>query len=121
VIVDIRSPYDRKRDGIVPGSFHIPVTKLEWRIDIECEWRNHLIGGLETRIILLCDQGFSSALAACRLREIGLNQATDIIDGFKAWCDAGLPTADAPTWRSPKRLEGQWAIDWGPDYKIRKT
>jgi rhodanese-related sulfurtransferase len=96
VLVDIRSDLDRARDGIVPGSLHIPRTVLEWRLDPDSPWRNPHVGGLDRRIVLLCDHGCSSILAAATLAELGFADPGDVIGGFAAWRDAGLPTAPAP-------------------------
>jgi rhodanese-related sulfurtransferase len=111
VLIDVRTPDNRERDGIVPGSLHIPRTVLEWRLDVDSPWRNPHVGGLDTRLIVFCDHGYSSALAAATLREIGFERATDLAGGFAAWREAGLPVADAPTSRPPGQLEGSW----GPD------
>ncbi len=43
-------------------------------------------------MILLCDEGYQSSLAAATLRRFGLD-ATDVIGGFRAWRDAGMPVA----------------------------
>jgi len=42
-------------------------------------------------VIVLCNEGYSSSLAAATLKELGLVNATDIIGGFQAWKAAGLP------------------------------
>jgi rhodanese-related sulfurtransferase len=110
VLVDIRTPDNRRRDGIVPGSLHIPRTVLEWRVDIDSPWRNEHVGGLDRRVIVVCDHGFSSVLAAVVLRELGFARATDVVGGFAAWCADGLPVAAAPDSRPPGP-EGSW----GPD------
>ncbi len=107
LIVDIRSELDRERDGIVPGSLHIPRTVLEWRLAPESAWRNPHVGGLEKRIVLLCDHGFSSVLAAATLVELGFANAGHVVGGFAAWRDAGLPTMPAPQYRrDPTELPG---------------
>ncbi len=54
LLIDIRSDSDRERDGIVPGSLHIPRTVLEWRTDLDSQWRNPYLEGLDQQIILLC-------------------------------------------------------------------
>jgi rhodanese-related sulfurtransferase len=41
-------------------------------------------------VIVLCDEGFQSSLAAATLRRFGLD-AADVIGGFRAWRAAGLP------------------------------
>lgn len=91
LVVDLRSSEERRRRGVVPGSLHVPRTVLEWRLDPESRWRNPHVGGLDSRIILICDHGYSSALAAAGLLELGFARATDVIGGFEAWRDAGLP------------------------------
>ena len=95
LIVDIRSDDERRRDGIVPGSLHLPRTVLEWRIDPESGWSNRHVADTERRLILLCAHGWSSSLAAATLVELGYPDAGDVEGGFEAWLAAGLPTAPA--------------------------
>lgn len=92
LMIDIRSAFDRERDGIVPGSLHIPRTVLEWRLDIDSAWRNPHVGGLDQPIVLLCDHGCSSLLAAATLTDLGFTHVSDVIGGFAAWQEAKLPT-----------------------------
>jgi rhodanese-related sulfurtransferase len=96
LLIDIRSDLDREHDGIVPGSLHIPRTVLEWRLDPDSSWRNPHVGGLHRQILLLCDHGCSSSLAAATLVDLGFERAGDVIGGFAAWREALLPTAPAP-------------------------
>jgi rhodanese-related sulfurtransferase len=96
LLIDIRSELNRERDGIVPGSLHIPRTVLEWRIDLDSEWRNPHVGGVDQRIVLICDHGCSSVLAAATLVDLGFADTADVIGGFAAWRDAGLPTMASP-------------------------
>jgi rhodanese-related sulfurtransferase len=90
-IVDIRATPDE----LVPGSLHIPRTVLEWRLDPDSEWRSPHAPGLAERVLLLCDHGESSSLAAATLHELGFSRAGDIAGGFAAWIDAGLPVVEA--------------------------
>ena len=96
LIIDIRSHDARRDDGIVPGSLHIPRTVLEWRVAPGGEFRNPHVGGLEQRLVLLCDHGCSSALAAATLVDLGFASAGDVIGGFVAWQETGLPVSEAP-------------------------
>jgi len=96
LIVDIRSDDERRRDGIVPGSLHLPRTVLEWRIDPESGWSNRHVADTERRLILLCAHGWSSSLAAATLVDLGYRDAGDVEGGFEAWLASGLPTACAP-------------------------
>ena len=93
LLVDIRTDTNRARDGIIPGSLHLPRTVLEWRVDPDSPWRNPHVGGLDRHLVLVCDHGHSSSLAAATLVRLGFTRATDLIGGFAAWRDAGLPTA----------------------------
>jgi rhodanese-related sulfurtransferase len=106
LIVDIRSERSRERDGIVPGSLHIPRTVLEWRVARDSAWRNPAIVGAGGRLILICDHGCSSVLAAATLAELGFDRTADVIGGFEAWRDAGLPVAAAPPPAPPGELPG---------------
>jgi rhodanese-related sulfurtransferase len=93
LIVDTR--VDRSA-GIVPGSLHVPLSVLQWRVDPDSAWRNPHVGGLDTRLILICDQGESSSLAAASLLELGFSRVGDVVGGFEAWLEAGLPVNEAP-------------------------
>ena len=107
LLIDIRGQVDRERDGIVPGSLHIPRTVLEWRLDPESSWRNPYVDGLDQQIVLMCDHGCSSIFAAATLVELGFARARDVVGGFAAWRDAGLPTAPAPPYlRGPGEHAG---------------
>ena len=106
IIVDIRADTDRMRNGIVPGTLHIPRTVLEWRLDPDSEWRSPYISGLDQPIILLCDHGYSSSLAAATLLDLGFWRVADVIGGFEAWRNAGLPVGTAPPPRPACDLAG---------------
>ena len=90
LIIDIRTPTDRVRDGVIPGSLHLPRTVLEWRVDPASRRAHPAVGGCD-RLVLVCNEGYSSSLAAVALQEIGFENATDIIDGIRGWERAGLP------------------------------
>ena len=96
MIVDIRSDDERRDNGIVPGSLHIPRTVLEWRVDPSSPWHNPHVRGHELRLVLVCSHGFSSSLAAATLVDLGFDRAGDIVGGFEAWCRVGLPVVPAP-------------------------
>jgi rhodanese-related sulfurtransferase len=105
LIVDIRSDDDRRRDGIVPGSLHIPRTVLEWRVDPASGSSNPHVGDRDRRLLLICSHGESSSLAAATLVEMGFGRAGDVSGGFEAWLASDLPTAPAPE-RSDGGLPG---------------
>jgi rhodanese-related sulfurtransferase len=95
VLVDIRSEPQRERDGVVPGALYHPRNVLEWRADPSSGASDPAIAGdLDRRVIVMCDAGYQSSLAAATLQEIGFSNATDLAGGFQAWRAAGLPVED---------------------------
>ncbi len=94
-LIDVRSQDERRRDGVVPGSFHVPRGVLEWRLDPECEFRNPALARVDAHVVLMCAEGYSSSLAAATLQELGFSRATDVVGGFAAWKEAGLPVRPA--------------------------
>jgi rhodanese-related sulfurtransferase len=96
VIVDIRSDSQRERDGTVPGARHVPRNVLEWRCDPACEHRDPALARPDAHIVLLCDEGYQSSLAAATLQQLGIRLATDVEGGFQAWRAEGLPV-DRPS------------------------
>jgi rhodanese-related sulfurtransferase len=117
LLVDIRSEVERERDGIVPGALHVPRTVLEWRLAPDSAWRSPYVGGdPDRRVVLICDHGYSSALAAATLVDLGFARAADVVGGFAAWRDAGLPTAPhVARRRAPEELAGMGPPDAAAD------
>jgi rhodanese-related sulfurtransferase len=88
VIVDTRPVSQRREQGVVPGAVVVCRNVLEWRADGTSEYADPRLVGKD--LIVMCAEGYSSSLAAASLQAIGL-RATDIVGGFDAWRDAGLP------------------------------
>ena len=91
ILVDTRTSEQRTAGGVIPGAKAIGLNVLEWRLDPESDSRVPEATGHDVRVILFCEQGYSSSLAASRLQSLGIHRATDVIGGFEAWRDAGLP------------------------------
>jgi rhodanese-related sulfurtransferase len=91
VVIDVRLEGDRERFGVPPRSIWIPLNVFEWRADPGSIYRDPRMGGTDTHLIVMCAEGYSSSLAAARLLDFGWNKATDVIGGFEAWIEAGLP------------------------------
>jgi rhodanese-related sulfurtransferase len=92
VLVDIRSEKQIADDGAIPGAVHVARNVLEWRLDPACEHRDPRLARLDRRVVVICDEGYQSSLAAVTLIRFGLD-ATDVDGGFRAWRAAGLPVA----------------------------
>ena len=93
VLIDIRSEVQRERDGVVPGSVFFPRNVLEWRCDPASAWRDPRVSNPSRRLIVRCDEGYQSSLAAANLRRMGFDDAADLDGGFQAWRSAGLPVS----------------------------
>ncbi|ONI85234.1 sulfurtransferase [Actinosynnema sp. ALI-1.44] len=96
LIVDIRPAHNRAAEGEIPGSVVIERIVLEWRLD---PTGDHRIDGFDadTRAVVVCNEGYSSSLAARDLQAVGLARATDLVGGFRGWKAAGLPTRQGGT------------------------
>jgi len=95
LLVDIRPVEQRERDGTVPGALVIDRNVLEWRLAPASDWRHP--EAVEGRpLIILCNEGYQSSLAAASCLDAGCASATDVAGGFQAWRAAGLPV-DAPS------------------------
>ncbi len=85
LVVDIRPGVQRARDGELRGAIVIDRNVLEWRLDPNCEHHISEVVGHDMRIVIVCNEGYSSSLAAAQLMDLGLHRATDLIGGFQAW------------------------------------
>jgi rhodanese-related sulfurtransferase len=91
LVVDIRPAEDRASEGELPGAVVVDRTVLEWRLDPTSPDRIPESGDSERRVILFCNDGYASSLAAETLQRIGLRNATDLVGGYRAW-RAGIPS-----------------------------
>ena len=92
LLIDIRSDTQRSEDGLIPSAKHVSRNVLEWRLDPRSEHRDPELARSDRRIILVCNEGYQSSLAAATVRRFGID-ATDMIGGFQAWRSAGLPVS----------------------------
>lgn len=96
LLVDIRYAALRERDGTIPGALIVERNELEWRLDPLCDHRLPEATDHDLRIVVVCNEGYASSLAAVSLRQLGLSRATDLVGGFQAWRAAGLPVSPHP-------------------------
>jgi rhodanese-related sulfurtransferase len=88
VVIDIRNREQRERDGELPGAIVIDRNVLEWRLDPSSPDRIRDAYDHDRRIILVCNEGYSSSLAASTLQDLGLHRATDLVGGYQQWSGA---------------------------------
>lgn len=99
LLVDVRAESQRRRDGEIPDALVIDRTVFEWRLDPLSPSRIEPAVDRHAWVVVICNQGFSSSLAAATLLDMGFTRATDVIGGAQAWRAAGLPLVrvDEPT------------------------
>lgn len=95
LLVDIRPAAQRAASGEIPGALIIERNVLEWRLDPAGPDRLPEADDPDRPVVVVCQQGYASSLAADSLRRLGRRRATDLAGGFEAWRDAGLPVVPA--------------------------
>jgi rhodanese-related sulfurtransferase len=93
LLVDIRPASQRAEWGEVPGALIIERNNLEWRLDPGGTHRLPEAGDADRPVVVMCQEGYASSLAAASLISLGRPGATDLEGGFVAWQAAGLPTS----------------------------
>jgi rhodanese-related sulfurtransferase len=96
LMVDTRSYEDRRDHGLVEGAVVIHRNVLEWRVDPSSSHQDTMVASRRGPLIVMCQQGYSSSLAAATLQQLGVSDATDMEGGFEAWVAAGLPVVPGP-------------------------
>ncbi|MFF5080585.1 rhodanese-like domain-containing protein [Actinoplanes sp. NPDC000266] len=91
VLVDIRPAAQRAEHGEIPGAVVIERNVLEWRLDPRSDARLPWAGSYDLEVIVTCQEGYTSSLAAAALLDLGLHRATDLAGGYAAWQAAGFP------------------------------
>lgn len=96
LVVDIRPLEQRQRDGVLPGAIVVDRNVLEWRLAPSSAHRMpEATGDARQRVIVVCNEGYQSSLAARVLQVVGLERATDLAGGFQAWKRAVTPRRGA--------------------------
>jgi rhodanese-related sulfurtransferase len=85
LVVDTRPASLRQRDGELPGALVVERNVLEWRLDPTSPHRLPQVRSHDQPIVVVCDEGYASSLAAASLQQLGLHRATDLDGGFQAW------------------------------------
>ena len=91
IVIDTRCAEQRRQTGMIPGSVHVPLSVLYWRLDRASGYDDPRLSDPARRVVLACADGYSSSLAAATLKDLGFSGATDVVGGFAGWVAAGLP------------------------------
>lgn len=90
LLVDLRDIRELKRDGKIAGALHVPRGMLEFWIDPESPYYRQEFDAAE-QLILYCNKGWRSALAAQSLQRMGVDRVSHLAGGLENWQQAGLP------------------------------
>jgi rhodanese-related sulfurtransferase len=98
IFVDIRDVRELEREGMIPNAFHAPRGMLEFWVDPESPYHKEIFSSGK-EFVLYCQSAWRSSLATLALQEMGVTPICHVEGGFKAWKEAGLPTAEKPSHR----------------------
>jgi rhodanese-related sulfurtransferase len=96
LLVDLRDVREVKREGKIPGSYHVPRGMLEFWVDPESPYHRDVLTSAD-RLVLYCNLGWRSALAAKTLQEMGFTNVAHIGGGLAAWKDEDGPIEGGPS------------------------
>ncbi len=85
LVVDIRPAELRGRDGDLEGALVIDRNVLEWRLDPCGSHRIQEASNPDRPVIVVCEEGYASSLAAVSLLNLGRRNVTDLKGGYQAW------------------------------------
>ncbi len=91
VVVDIRPAAQRAAEGDLSLALVVERNVLEWRFD-PASGAALALADHDLEVVVLCQEGYTSSLAAAALQDLGIHRATDVVGGYAAWLEAGLPT-----------------------------
>jgi len=107
ILVDIRPQELRHTTGAIPDAVVIERNVLEWRLDPTSPHRIPQIEDADQAVIIFCQEGYASSLAAASLQDIGLRNATDLVGGFRDWAAEGLRVERPELLRHAKTTDGE--------------
>lgn len=90
LLVDVREPSERVREGVIPGAVHAPRGMLEFYADPTSAYHMPEFDPAK-RVILHCASGGRSALGVETLSRLGYERAAHLDGGFRAWKESGQP------------------------------
>ncbi len=93
LLVDLRDIRELQRDGKIPGAVHAPRGMLEFWVDPDSPYHRQVLSSAD-RLILFCNLGWRSALAAKTLQDMGMRNVAHLEGGFDAWKADGRPVEE---------------------------
>ena len=90
LLIDLRDIRELWREGTIPGSLHVPRGMLEFWVDPESPYFHKAFSDPKP-LVLFCNKGWRSALAADVCQRMGIEAVAHLEGGFEAWVAAGGP------------------------------
>ena len=84
LVIDTRDSADREAEGELPGLVIVTRNVLEWRMSPSSPTCLEGVTA-DSQVIIVCNDGFSSSIAAAGLHDLGLPRATDLLGGYRTW------------------------------------
>ena len=84
-LVDIRPQAQREAEGGIHGSLIIERNVLEWRFDPRCASRLTIADRYDLRIIIFCQEGYTSRWVAVLVRLINRRGIADVLVRLLVW------------------------------------
>ncbi len=84
-VIDVRSEKEHAA-GHIEGSINVPLNRLREQLDSVPD---------DVPVVVHCEGGYRSAIAASLLSAAGRKHVTDLVGGYKAWAASQQPAATA--------------------------
>ncbi len=95
LLVDVRDVRELTREGKIPGAVHGPRGMLEFWVDPESPYHREVFSQADA-LVLYCNLGWRSALAAKALQDMGMTNVSHLGGGFDGWKSSGEPVEEIP-------------------------
>ena len=89
LLIDIRDPRERQRDGCIKGAYPMPRGMLEFWMHPDSPYYRSVFGKYD-RFVFICARDWRARLAAKAARDLGY-EALVMAGGQSGWREAGLP------------------------------
>ncbi len=97
VLIDVREPAEFER-GHLPGALLIPRGMIEASADPDYRHRvETLVNARSRRVVLYCQSGGRSAMAADVLQQMGFTDVLSLAGGIELWTSEDHETVKGPT------------------------
>lgn len=91
VLIDVRSAAGRAAAGTLPGAHVVPKDQVDRLLGLDSANRVPDVATAQTPIVIVCGSELGSGPVAAELIARGFTDVVQVLGGFPAWQEAGLP------------------------------